>query len=129
MSEPADPASAVEQVLLAKREWLLAHPRLDVQALDRLMAPEYLQIGDRGRAVGKEQVLESFRSGRRGWEEARSDEHEVRIYGNTAVVVGRWQARGTNAGQIFDYSSRYVAVWVKLDGEWRMVSDHATRIT
>ncbi len=57
------------------------------------------------------------------------DEHEVRIYGNTAVVVGRWQARGTNAGRIFDYSARYVAVWVKLDGEWRMVSDQSTRIT
>src|SRR3712207_791155 len=63
MSEPADPTSAVEQVLRAAREWLLAHLRLDVQALDRLMAPEYIQIDAGGRAVSKEQVLESFRSG------------------------------------------------------------------
>ena len=130
MSEPADPTSAVEQVLRAEREWLLAHLRLDVQALDRLMAPEYSQIGGRGRVVGKEQVLESFRSGGRGWDEAYSDDHEVRIYGDTAaVVIGRWRARGVNAGQPFDYAARYVSAWVKSDGEWRMVSDRSTPIT
>ncbi len=130
MSEPADPpASAVEQVLRAEREWLLAHLRLDLQALDRLMAPEYSQIDDRGRIVSKEQVLESFRSGGRGWEEAHSDEHDVRIYGDTAVVIGRWRARGINAGQPFDYAARYVSVWVESDGKWRMVSDQSTPIT
>ena len=86
---------AVEQVLLAEREWLLAHLQLDVLALDRLMDSDYLQIDARGDAVGKEQVLASFRSGERHWTEAHSDEHDVRVYGNTAVVVGRWQARGT----------------------------------
>jgi ketosteroid isomerase-like protein len=106
MSEPAEPTSAIEQVLRAEREWLLAHLRLDVQALDRLMAPEYVQIDDRGRTVGKEQVLESFRSGARGWDEAHSDDHDVRIYGNTAFVIGRWRARGVNAGQPFDYAAR-----------------------
>jgi hypothetical protein len=61
MREPADPTSAVKQVLRAEREWLLAHLRLDVQALDRLMAPEYIQID--ARAVSKEEVLGSFQSG------------------------------------------------------------------
>ena len=129
MSELADPAPVVEQVLRAEREWLLAHLRLDVRALDRLMAPEYSRIDGRGRIVSKEQVLESFRSGGRGWEEAHSDEHDVRTYGDTAVVIGRWQARGVNAGQPFDYAARYVSVWVKFDGEWRMVSDRFTPIT
>ncbi len=129
MSEPADRASPVEQVLRAEREWLLAHLRLDVRALDRLMAPEYSQIDGRGRIVSKEQVLESFRSGGRGWDEAHSDEHEVRIYGDTAVVVGRWRARGVNSGKPFDYAARYVSVRVKFNGGWRMVSDQSTPVT
>ena len=120
---------AVERVLRAEREWLLAHLRLDAQALDRPMAPEYAQIDDRGRIISKEQVLASLRSGERGWEEAHSDEHDVRVYGNTAVVVGRWRARGVNAGEPFDYAARYVSVWVEHDGEWRMVSDQATPLT
>jgi ketosteroid isomerase-like protein len=127
MREPADPTSAVKQVLRAEREWLVTHLRLDVQALDRLMAPEYIQID--ARAVSKDEVLGSFQSGGRGWDEAHSDDHDVRIYGNTAVVLGRWRARGINAGEPFDYAARYASVWVESDGEWRMVSDQSTPIT
>jgi len=57
---------AVEQVLLAEREWLLAHLGLDARALNRLMAPEYAQIDDKGRTTSKEKVLASLRSGERG---------------------------------------------------------------
>ena len=78
--------------------------------------------------MGKEQALASFRSGEHGWEVAHSDEHDVRIYGDTAVV-GCWRARDANAGQPLDYAARYVSVWVEHDGEWRMVSDLATPIT
>jgi ketosteroid isomerase-like protein len=120
---------AVEQVLVAEREWLLAHLHLDIPALERLMDPDYLQIGAGGDALDKEQVLASFRSGERHWDEANSDEHHVRVYGNTAVVVGRWRARGVNAGRPFDYQARFVSVWVRRDGEWRMVSDQSTPIT
>ena len=120
--------AAVEEVLRAEREWLLAHLRLDVQALDALMAPDYAQVDREGSVVGRERILDSFRSGERGWEEAHSDEHSVRVYGDVAVVVGRWRARGANAGEAFDYAARYVSVWVLRDGRWRMVSDQSTPI-
>ncbi len=90
------------------------------------MAPDYVQVDGSGRLVDKEEVLASFRSGERNWVEAHSDDHRVRVYGDVAVVVGRWRARGTNAGRAFDYAARYVAVWARHEGEWRMVSDQAT---
>ena len=73
-----------------------------------------------------EQVLASFRSGERYWAEARSDEHHVRVYGDAAVVVGRWRARGQNGADAFDYQARYVSVWVRRDAGWLMVSDQST---
>ena len=117
---------AVEQVLRAEREWSAAHLGLDVDALERLMAPDYFRVGDGGEILDREAILASMRSGDRGWDEARSDEHDVRVYGDTAVVVGRWRARGVNAGRPFDYAARYVSVWVRRDGGWRMVSDQST---
>ena len=90
------------------------------------MASDYVQIDGSGRIVDKEEVLASFRSGERNWAEAHSDDHRVRVYGDVAVVVGRWRTRGTNAGKAFDYAARYVAVWARHEGEWRMVSDQAT---
>ena len=96
---------AAEEVLRAEREWLSAHLRLDVSALERLMAPDYVQIDGEGRLVDKEDVLSAFRLGGRSWDEAHSDELQVRSYGNVAVVVGRWRARGTNTGLTFDYAA------------------------
>ncbi|HEV8043669.1 MAG TPA: nuclear transport factor 2 family protein [Rubrobacter sp.] len=119
---------STEEVLRAEREWLLAHLRLDVPALEALMAPDYVQVDGGGSVVGREQILDSFRAGERGWTGAHSDEHSVRVYGDTAVVVGRWRARGTNAGLAFDYAARYVSVWVRHGGRWRMVSDQSTPI-
>jgi ketosteroid isomerase-like protein len=121
---------AVEEVLRAEREWVSAHLRLDVPVLERLMASDYVQIdgSGSGRLVDKSEVLASFRSGERNWAEAHSDDHRVRVYGDVAVVVGRWRARGTNAGRTFDYAARYVAVWARHEGEWRMVSDQSTQI-
>ena len=121
---------AVEEVLRAEREWVSALLRLDVPVLERLMASDYVQIdgSGSGRLVDKSEVLASFRSGERNWAEAHSDDHRVHVYGDVAVVVGRWRARGTNAGRTFDYAARYVAVWARHEGEWRMVSDQSTQM-
>jgi ketosteroid isomerase-like protein len=90
------------------------------------MASDYVQVGDSGRLVDRAEILASFRSSERNWDEVHSDDHRVRIYGDVAVVVGRWRARGTNAGRASDYAARYVTVWARHEGEWRMVSDQAT---
>ncbi len=122
-------SETVSQILQAERDFLMAHLNCDVAALDRLMADEYAQINSAGRVVSKADVIASFKSGNRHWDEAHSDELQVRVYGEAAVVIGRWQARGVNTGQAFDYAARYVSVWIWRDGRWQMTVDQSTDIT
>ena len=124
----APDADTVQQVIQAERAWLQAHLQLDTMLLDHLMADEYTQINSHGALVTKPEVLASFLSGTRDWDWAESDEYRVQIYGEVAVVYGRWRARGVNAGHPFDYAARYVSVWVYRDGRWQMVSDQSTEI-
>jgi hypothetical protein len=107
----------------------LAHLNCDVAALDRLMADEGAQINSVGRVVSKAKVIASFDSGERHWDEAHSNEFRVRVYGETAVVIGRWQARGVSTGQAFEYCPRYLSVWIWRDGRWQMTVDQSTDIT
>lgn len=116
------------EVLQVEEEWLKAHLEVDIQALDGLMHEDYQQIKPNGEVWGKREALASFQGGERYWDEAESDQIEVRIYGQTAIVTGRWKARGVNHGEIFDYAARYVSVWVKASGKWMMVSDQSTEI-
>ena len=121
--------NAEAQTLQAERDFLLAHLNCDVAALDRLMADDYAQSNSVGRVVSKAEAIASFDSGERHWDEAHSNELRVRVYGETAVVIGRWQARGVNTGQAFEYSARYLSVWIWRDGRWLMTVDQSTDIT
>jgi hypothetical protein len=101
---------------------------LEHECIDQLMADEYQIIQPGGVVVGKAETLASLRSDQRHWEIASSDEHDVRIYGDTAVVIGRWRGRGVNHGQAFDYTARYLCMWVKRNGRWQIVADQSTEI-
>ena len=118
----------VEEVLQAEREWVRAHQELDVAAIDRLMGEDYTIIDSKGAVRGKAETLASYQSQTRNWESADSDEYDVRVYGDTAVVIGRWRARGSNAGEAFDYAARFMAVYVKRNGRWQIVADQSTPI-
>ncbi|MFN2221424.1 MAG: nuclear transport factor 2 family protein [Candidatus Promineifilaceae bacterium] len=117
-----------QEVIQAEREWVEAHRRLDIDALERLMADEYKHIRADGVVAGKEADLASYQTGDRYWEFAESDEYDVQLYGQTAVLIGRWRARGVNAGERFDYAARFISVYVKRHGRWQMVAAQSTPI-
>ncbi len=118
----------VEEVLAAEEAWTQAHLNTDREAIDRLMHPDYTIIKPDGSVWDKKTALASYVLGKRDWNEASSSEHIVRIYGDTAIVIGLWKAKGVNNGEPFDYQARYTSLWVKDSEGLRMVSDQSTEI-
>jgi ketosteroid isomerase-like protein len=118
----------LEQVLAAKAAWTQAHLALDLETIARIMGPDYTQITSSGEVIGREQALASYRGGERRWEAAASDQLDVRLYGDTAVVICRWRARGVNHGVRFDYTARFACVYVRRQGSWQIVLDQSTAI-
>jgi hypothetical protein len=116
------------EVIRAEKAWLQAHLEMDLIQLEALMHPEYTRIQSDGAVWDKTQTLASYQGGKRHWSEASIDQLDVRIYGRTAVVTGRWQAKGVNTRVSFDYAARYTSVWVLEGGRWQMVSDQSTDI-
>jgi ketosteroid isomerase-like protein len=123
-----DTDALIAEVLAAEAAWTEAHRTTDTAAIDGLMHRDYVIVSPSGRAIPRAEALASYVPGERQWDFAESDEHDVRIYGDTAVVIGRWRARGVNNGVAFDYAARYVSVWVKEEGRWQMVADSSTEI-
>ena len=121
-------AALIQEVQGVEQAWGEAHRQLDVATLERLMADDYFVIRSDGSVAGKEEDLASYQTGESHWQLAEGDEYDVRIYGQTAVVCGRWQARGVNASQPFDYAARFLSVYVKRDGRWQMVAAQSTPI-
>jgi ketosteroid isomerase-like protein len=120
--------SVIEEVIATERAWVRAHRDLDIETLDRILSEDYKKIGADGSVIGKTETLASYASMKRRWDFADSDEYQINVYGDVAVLVGRWIARGENDEEAFDYSARFMSVYVLTDDGWKLVAEQSTPI-
>ena len=118
-----------QAVLQAEQRLARAHLELDLQVIDQLLHPDYVIIQPGGQVQSKAEVLASYRSGQRHWHSAESDQMHVHIYGNSAVVTGRWRASGVRGNESFDYAARFLSVWIKTEQGWRNVAYQSTQLS
>jgi ketosteroid isomerase-like protein len=118
----------MEAVIQAEEALAAAHLSLDLATIDRLLHPDYVIIQPGGTIEDKAVTLASLHTDQRHWEIAQSDQLDVRLYGETAVVVGRWRGKGQNGAEPFDYQARFLSVWVREKDLWRNVAYEAAPI-
>jgi ketosteroid isomerase-like protein len=101
------------------REWDDATVKGEAAALDRLLADEFAFVG----GVRRKAYLDSVKtkSADTFVESAVSQNVQVQIYGDTAVVTGVDVIKGKNGGQPYDNKYLYMDVWVKRAGRWQCV--------
>jgi len=117
-----------EAIIQAEQALAAAHLTLDLATIDRLLHPDYVIVQPGGVHESKAQTLASLTTGDRHWDLAESDDLAVRLYGDTAVVTGRWRGRGRNGAAYFDYRARFLSIWVRAEGQWRNVAYMATEV-
>jgi ketosteroid isomerase-like protein len=122
---PGDDEQAVAE---AERALAAAHLALDFDTFDHLLHPTYVNLQPDGSTESKVAVLASLRSGERRWDRAEVDQLGIRVYGDAAVVVGRWRASGRNGAVRFDYAARFLSVWVREGDRWQNVAYQATEL-
>jgi hypothetical protein len=120
-----DSADARLAILQLEDRWKAAQRNTDTSAFSRLLAPDFTFIGTSGSLRDRAGYAGS-RAGSwipQGTTFTVTDLH-IRIYGATAVVTGRENTSGPR----FTGSTRFTHVWVRRQGEWRMVAAQRTAI-
>ncbi len=121
-------SAAVEAIKRLETERNKALVAGDVAALDRLYSDDYTAaVGSTFRT--KAEVLADLKSGALKLEATNNDETNVRVYGNTAVVTGKSTSKVTDHGVDTSGQAYFTRVWVNQMGHWRIVANHASRIT
>ncbi len=122
------------ELLRTELQWLEAYSKGDADTIARLEADEFTITYADGRTNTKQQDVESVRrSGPLPDLRFFTENVTIRRYGNVAVLSGdfvtegRYQG-GTQKGQEYTVRQRYLDVWVKERGQWRVTASQLTPI-
>jgi len=118
----------VQELTKIKEQWSQAEVKRDLGYLDQLFAKDFDMFNARGH-FNKEQMLESLKDPDLTFTELHSDNIQVRLYGNVAVMTDHVKARGIAKGKEFNRESRFVRIFVREHRKWQAVLAQSTPIT
>lgn len=116
----------VQQLTKIKAQWSEAEKNRDIPYLDQLWADDAVFGTSLGTVLNKPQLIELIKGTDRTVDELKSDNIQVRVYGNTAIMTDHTVMRGTYKGAPFGGDYRYVRIFVKEGGKWRVELVQAT---
>jgi ketosteroid isomerase-like protein len=112
-----------------EQNWHDAILHRNVQAMEGLLADDYIAITANGTLQSKDQTLANLKNGTLHFNAIEFSDRKVRFYGQTALVTSRAEVSGTNAEGEVSGSYRYTRVYVRdPNGAWKIVSFEASRI-
>ena len=114
-------------VMATERAWIEALRTNDASALDAILADDYALTDDRGHRRTKADDLSRARAGTLHFDVYDARDLAVRVWGETAVVTGLGEVRGTSNGRAFASTFAFTDTFAKVDGGWRAVAAHVSQ--
>ena len=121
VAHAADPGLAARLKAQADA-WDKAIVAKDRAAIEANMAKDFRQIDARGQVETRASFVDGLMSPDLVLDPYTVDDFEVRVYGDTALLSGRTRMTGRYQGQPFDTRYRYIDIYVKRGGAWKIVS-------
>ena len=122
-------AEIEEQVLQVEHEKDQAMQKGDVATLDRIYGDKLIFVNPRGQVLSKAQRLADVRPGNLDYVNFKRGDYTLHVYGNTVVLTGLSSSLVHYHGELVRTPRQFMQVYVKQDGQWRMVSHHANFVS
>lgn len=120
---------AKAEVLVAlAHAWDRAMVLNDAHEIGRYMADDWLIVGSDGSITDKAAFLAQVASGDLVHDVMESQDIEVRLYGDAALVLARGISGGRFQGRAFREHERSSSVFVRQGTTWRCVFTHLSRL-
>jgi ketosteroid isomerase-like protein len=117
------------RILAFENAWNHALELKDAKALDMLLAKDFVSIDIDGSLSSKSEFLASIKAPDYQPSQAVTEQSNVQVYGDAAVVVGTFRVKGTEKGKPYVHRERFVDTWIKINGTWQCVATTGTLIS
>jgi|SRR6185312_3581169 len=119
-----------EQTLIAlERMWGQAQLTRDSAALERLVSPGFVNTEWDGTVDDRAKFLSDIRDPLYKPASMSLRDISIKLYGNTAIVVGVYHAEGQYRDRPYDHVGRFTDTWILVDGRWQCVASHASLLS
>ncbi|HKM67874.1 MAG TPA: nuclear transport factor 2 family protein [Candidatus Acidoferrum sp.] len=117
------------RILALEIAWNHALESKDAGALDMLLANTMVSVDIDGSIMNKNEFLASIKAPDYQPSQAVTEQSNVQMYGDAAVVVGVFRVKGMEKGKAYVHRERFVDTWIKIKGTWQCVASTAALIT
>ena len=117
-----------EQLKKLETDRAAAAVKGDVATIEKQTSDDYTFINLYGQMSDKSQMVNGFKTGRTKLTSNELSDMKVRVYGNTAVITGKADVKGTLGGKDVDGQIMFTRVYVKKSGNWQSVAFQQTRV-
>jgi ketosteroid isomerase-like protein len=118
----AQQASPEATVLTLEKKWTDAYKLRNITLLTSMLADDFVITVEDGNIYGKMGYMSHTADTSTQVDVAEESDLKVRIHGNVAVVTGAYHETGTSKGKRYEYHDRLTDVWMKIDGQWRLIA-------
>ena len=100
----------------------------DIPALEAITADDFTYTHTSGQTQTKAEFFGDFKAGTRVFKSLKESDVQVRVYGNAAILTGRCDLTGVNAGKDFVLAMHFTEVYANLNGHWQWIMWQSTRL-
>jgi ketosteroid isomerase-like protein len=123
-----DQASDERELTQLVKDLNAAIVKPDIAFLERVLDKDYVHYRPHGNVENRAQYLEDRKTGHVDFDSLVADDIKVRVYGDTAIVTYRSTAKGKDQDGAIDEQRRWTRIFVREDGQWKLVHGQGTTI-
>ncbi len=109
-----------------ERMWNQAQLTHDAHALEGLVGERFVNTEWDGQLSRKEKFLADIKDPEFKPTVMSNQDVSVELYGDTAIVVGVYHAKGSYKGKSYDHVGRFTDTWIRQGRQWVCVASHTS---
>jgi len=121
------PADTIAHLTQLSNNWDKAIWEKKEAAIAANMADDFRMIDGYGNVEDKKAFVADIVDPQLSINPYTVEEFDVRLFGDTALLSGRTKMTGTHAGKPFTSNYRYIDIYVRRNGVWKIVSVQVTK--
>jgi len=120
----AEPA----QISVVEKDYLNTWRTNDADFADDILHADYFYVGADGERHDRSWTVNMIGSGRLVYESVNITRGPIHDLGDVVVTLGTFRAPGTWDGKPLVDHLAFTLVWVRVEGNWKLISEHNSTV-